>query len=622
MSDAQDALAGQAEVPQSKHPSENDMRKQIQPLPALTCLRENSTHLLFWFSPLCALVALILFSFPWTNVEADLSGWQIALGPWGLDLIDFPHSSPAVWLVYWFIPFTALFVLGLSSARLFGVRLRWLRFWAVLLTAGCVVIVVVTKASAILDWDSPLGSASNLNGLPAWTCALLALALCGLWLSRFPWEEPAQMTAQPAGGRFSRRKTLLNIGSLFVLGSAGGYLFTVLQAQMQRALALRLQFSQPSYENDPLQNRGIPMNIASFAWSPDSKFMATTNDDGLQIWQITPHLRRIKTIPAPDEKLLREVTWSPNGRILAVVDNDGAVSLYSAQTGQALARGITPSGGDIEVGSVNWSPNSRFLASTLRDQALAIGIWEAGSAQNWRTFLNDRSDVPDGSVESLAWSPDGQVIATVDNHQITYYDSTLANLPDLPPGVKPSPYLQAAVRTSFSLWDVQSGKRLSTYTLDATRDGAGTINALAWSPNGRYLALALAPSLYVEAHGQYTPVENYTFSESSPLLIWDVTARKTVRTCWGNHGGLTSVTWSPDGTRVACGGGSDGTVLFWNASTGALLLISQGFSYRYTNSFIQYLAWSPDGKLLAARGDSFDERHRHEVILVWDATEL
>jgi WD40 repeat protein len=49
------------------------------------------------------------------------------------------------------------------------------------------------------------------------------------------------------------------------------------------------------------------------------------------------------------------------------------------------------------------------------------------------------------------------------------------------------------------------------------------------------------------------------------------------------------------------------------------LLTYQGFSYRYSNSTIQYLAWSPDGKLLAARGGS---DRNDGVILVWDAPEL
>ncbi|HEX4716561.1 MAG TPA: hypothetical protein VH164_16710, partial [Ktedonobacteraceae bacterium] len=412
MPDSQaDALTGQAKTTQQKQPSESEMLNQNHPVSPFECFRENRTHFLFWLSPLCSLLALILFSLKWTNWEADLSGWQIALGPWGLDVIDFPHSLPAVWLIFWIIPFTALFLLSLAIACLFGFRLRWLRFWAVLLTAGCVVIIIVMKAQAILDWDSSFGSDSNLNSLPGWTCALLILAICGLWVSLFPWEDPAQMTAQPARGRFSRRKALLNIGGLFALGGASGYLFTLLQTQTQRAIAMRFQLKQPAYAIDPFGAHRYLPNISGFAWSPDSKFMATINDDGLQIWQITPGLLRSKTILAPGgesgEFHFREVAWSPDGHLLAVVD-EGSIDLYRTQTGQALARGINPPGGNIGVGSVNWSPDGRSLASTLggQNQALAFGVWEVSNAQNWRTFLNDRSDAPsDGTpVDSLAWS--------------------------------------------------------------------------------------------------------------------------------------------------------------------------------------------------------------------------
>jgi WD40 repeat protein len=620
MPDSQaDALTGQTQATQQKQPSEGEMLNQNHPISPFERFRENRTHLLFWLSPLCTLLALILFSLKWTNWEANLSGWQIALGPWGLDVIDFPHSLPAVWLVFWIIPFTALFLLSLAIARLFGFRLRWLRFWAVLLTAGCMIAIIIAKIQPNLEWNTEFSTA-NLNGLPTWTCALLILALCGLWVSIFPWEDPAQMTAQPARGRFSRRKALLNIGGLFVLGGASGYLFTLLQAQTQRAIAMRFQLNQPAYAIDPFgagDNIAGFANIVGFAWSPDSKFMATINDYGLQIWQITPSLLRIKTILASSVKSgefhFREVSWSPNGHLLAVLD-EGSIDLYSAQTGQALAHGITPPGVNIGVGSVNWSPDGRSLASTLGDQtqALTFGTWEVSNAQNWRTFLNDRSDAPSGdAVDSLAWSPDGRMIATIDNHQITYRNTGVSTLPG------GNSNLQATVTTSFSLWDVQSGERRYTYTLDAARDGAGTVSAIAWSPDGRSLALALAPSKYVEAHGQYTQVEN-TFTERCPLLIWNVTARKTVRSCWGNYGGLNSVTWSPDGTRVACGA-NNGTILFWNASTGALLLTYQGFSYRYSDASIQYLAWSPNGKLLAARGNSFS---KDGVILVWNAPKL
>jgi eukaryotic-like serine/threonine-protein kinase len=53
--------------------------------------------------------------------------------------------------------------------------------------------------------------------------------------------------------------------------------------------------------------------------------------------------------------------------------------------------------------------------------------------------------------------------------------------------------------------------------------------------------------------------------------------------------------WSPDGTRIASGG-EDGTLQVWDAQTGRRLLTSS----ESPGDQIPALAWSPDGKELAA----------------------
>ena len=74
----------------------------------------------------------------------------------------------------------------------------------------------------------------------------------------------------------------------------------------------------------------------------------------------------------------------------------------------------------------------------------------------------------------------------------------------------------------------------------------------------------------------------------------------------GHTGRVRSVSWSPDGTRIASAS-RDGTVQVWNALTGETRLIYHGHAGR-----VHAVAWSPDGKSIASGGED-------TTVQVWDA---
>jgi len=115
--------------------------------------------------------------------------------------------------------------------------------------------------------------------------------------------------------------------------------------------------------------------------------------------------------------------------------------------------------------------------------------------------------------------------------------------------------------------------------------GRGPVNEIAWSPDGKTLAVASPLGIWL-----YDPSD----LKSSPLLLE------------GHTRDVLSVIFSPDGKTVLSGS-QDGTVKQWDAVTGDLkrtISLWNDFSYEVgdqkRDSEVWSIAFSPDGKLLAA----------------------
>ncbi len=167
------------------------------------------------------------------------------------------------------------------------------------------------------------------------------------------------------------------------------------------------------------------------------------------------------------------------------------------------------------------------------------------------------------AIEDLCWSPDGALIASI-----------------------------SADKTAH-IWNAGTGAIVQTY-----RDARKRAMALAWSPNGSMLALGFAGDKRNPETLQVISALSgeQVFAYVSNAGFWNTQADKTI----------SALAWSPDGTRLACGGGEFKIDIFDTR------LWRQHITYKGHNSAIYALAWSPDGRQIISTGAD-------DAIHLWDA---
>jgi WD40 repeat protein len=116
----------------------------------------------------------------------------------------------------------------------------------------------------------------------------------------------------------------------------------------------------------------------------------------------------------------------------------------------------------------------------------------------------------------------------------------------------------------------------------------GGVRSVAFSPDGTRLA---------------------STSDDRTVRVWEVATGREALTLKGHTGQVLSVAFSPDGSRLASAG-QDGMVRVWEAATGREALTLKGHAGQVHQ--VQSVAFSPDGKRLASASD-------HGTVQVWDA---
>jgi len=332
-------------------------------------------------------------------------------------------------------------------------------------------------------------------------------------------------------------------------------------------------------------------NLMSF--SPDGKSYVVTGSGGLPDLMIVTPANQTIFLSTTDD--IRDVTWKPDSRYLAVITGDGTLHIldssiyseahapsvatthdfddlpnvwWSADGTQILFNAATrctyaPNCLPFEIKTTNfltgnieqihewdrgigyWEFNKNGTAYVSVSMASEVGIFDAATDQPLVMF-NPPSDKsgrggPEIRFTSFHWSPDNTRVAGIDRFAGDF-----------------------SREDGFVVWEAETGRVLVTKTTKRTWGEA----VFAWSPGSRLIALLRL------------------FPGGEQIEIIDSTTGETIRLLDGFIGGaIKTFHWSPDGTRIVGQSelGKDSRIHIWNAATGKLIQSVAGETFTLIN---------------------------------------
>lgn len=238
-------------------------------------------------------------------------------------------------------------------------------------------------------------------------------------------------------------------------------------------------------------------------------------------------------------KSITDVALSPDGRhaVFAVrttilSENRTQTDLWRVPTdGSAAAHQLTfdrPA-----EGSLRWSPDGSRVGF-LADRDGSRQVWALPVDGGEAVKLTTHGD----SISAFVWSPDGKQIAFVAPFPKTDEEKRREREKD-------DGYLLGEQWRNHRVWiDPGSGSRGPGSGTRALTDGRVHVRALAWSPDGRSIAISIAPTAEADA------------SEDAKAQVLDVASGQSHDVPGGDL--AAGLTWSPDGRRLAFARAFDG----------------------------------------------------------------
>jgi WD40 repeat protein len=364
--------------------------------------------------------------------------------------------------------------------------------------------------------------------------------------------------------------------------------------------------------------------VLAVAWSPDGAQIASASDDQtVRRWDAASG--KLLGVPARHPYGVVGVDWSPDGARLASLSRRGTLMLWDAGSPEApkVLRDLP----HTSI-SLDWSPEGP-LGNDVIAVAYTGGIVLVDARSGAELGRFDEKELP----LALAFSLDGSKLAYhVTKEGLRVRDVATGVVKTLPTGAaayarslawSPDGQLLAAeVDGKIELWDPAARRQVAPPSVDQR------FLKLAWSPDGAVLAAGVGPTLeFLDprsghvlrrgVEGQDIEVADVAWSPDSrrlvstgtarSLVVWDTTTGAAIKASERTDAaGWSRAAWSPDGARFAIGYG-DGVIV----RDGASGEVVEGKPGQMGSSAIP-VSWHPDSRLLACvAGD-------RKTVLVWE----
>ena len=274
----------------------------------------------------------------------------------------------------------------------------------------------------------------------------------------------------------------------------------------------------------------------------DGTRLAIASSTGISIYDVNSD--KVHATLTTDMTDAYNVSFSPNGQILASGGEDGLIRLWDVSTGEHKTTFIAEHGRSLRV---LFSRDGDTLASWGSSE---VNLWDVATSTHKKTSreYEDYANVSINGDSGILVNIDNKndyirlldFITGEENKKLRGHTKKVESVAFSPDG---KTLVSGSRDKTIRLWDATTGKHKKTL-----KGHQKSIDSIAFSPDGRMLATA---------------------SRDNTVCLWDPITGTHKKTLEGHTAAVNGAAFSPDG-RTIVSWSNDRTIRLWDVDTGEL----------------------------------------------------